>query len=165
MMEEIPLYGEEWLQDPEILVTPLSLTQFWECYFSDNAPYYVNALYRDPEDYITLSTAWGDPEMYEEGFLDMPVLQERKMLKTIRNREPFTPDWSYIEHRYMLLEKTDTNIKIGEVHITSNAPYVDKFQVWFIWEIMTPDPESYQVVFRKQYNINWASKPMVWKTI
>ena len=142
MVEEIPLQGEDWLQDPEILVTPLSLTQFWDCYFADNAPYYANMLYRDPDDYITQSTAWGDPEMYET-FLDVPVLQERKIMKTIRNREPFTPDFSYIEHRYMLLEKTDTKIRFAEVHITSNAPYVDKFEVWFVWDIISPDPESY----------------------
>ena len=123
-------------------------------------------LLRDPDDYITLSTPWGEPEFYPETFRDMPVLQERKILKTIRNREPFTPDWSYIEQRYILLEKTETLIKFAEVHITTNAPYVENFEVHFIWEILTPDPESYQVVFRKQYNLHWLkSKPLVWKTI
>ena len=164
-MEAIPL-REDWSQDPEILVTPLSLTQFWDCYWADNAIYYLNALHRDPDDYITKSTAWSDP-VITETFLDEPVLQERVILKTIRNREPFTADWSYIDQHYMLLEKTDTKIRIAERHITSNAPYTDKFQVWFYWEFITPDPESYQVVFRKQYFIHWNSgkKPLVWRTI
>ena len=87
------------------------------------------------------------------------------MKKDIRNRVAFTPDYAYETIRFHLLEKTDTKIKILETHVTENAPYTDSFEVWLMWEIISPDPLSYQVVFRKQYWVNWFSKPLVWKTI
>jgi len=82
MMEEVPLQGEGWKQDPEILVTPLTLEEYWDCYWSDNAPYYVQALERDPEDEMLSNTAWSDPTPGYEmaggpsaaGMYDEPVL-------------------------------------------------------------------------------------------
>jgi len=56
-------------------------------------------------------------------------------------------------------------IRIKETHQTKDAPYADAFQVWILWEILTPDPLSQQVVFRKQYNVHFKNKPMVWKAI
>ena len=41
MMDAVPLLGEEWIQDPEVLVVPLSLEQYWDCFWADDAPYYV----------------------------------------------------------------------------------------------------------------------------
>ena len=60
-MEAIPLQGNKWAQDPEILVAPLSLDQFWEAYWADDAPYYLQAIVRDVDDSIVESTAWGPP--------------------------------------------------------------------------------------------------------
>ena len=60
-MEAIPLQGKKWAQDPEILVAPLSLDQFWEAYWADDAPYYLQAIVRDVDDSIVESTAWGPP--------------------------------------------------------------------------------------------------------
>ena len=44
MMEAIPLITDEWKQDPEILVSPMSLEDFWSCFWADDAPYYVEAI-------------------------------------------------------------------------------------------------------------------------
>ena len=51
---------------PEILVAPLSLDQYWEAFWSNEAPYYIQAIIRDEEDSITRSTKWGPPEIYKE---------------------------------------------------------------------------------------------------
>ena len=41
MMDDVPLQGEGWGQDPEILIAPLSLQQYWDCYWADDAPFYI----------------------------------------------------------------------------------------------------------------------------
>ena len=64
------------------------------------------------------------------------------MQKKVRNRVAFAPDYADLAVRYSLLEKTDTSIKIKETHVSSNAPYTDTFEVWIVWNIMTPDPNS-----------------------
>ena len=64
-----------------------------------------------------------------------------------------------------MLEKTDTKMKVKQTHFSRNAPYTETFEIWVIWDILTPDPESNQVVFRKQYKIKWFSKPVVWRII
>lgn len=60
MMEDIPLQGADWKQHPEILVTTLTLEEYWDCFWSDNAPYYVQAVERDNEDEMLTNTAWGE---------------------------------------------------------------------------------------------------------
>ena len=37
---EINEKGDDWEQDLEIQVVPCSLTQFWEAFLADDAPYY-----------------------------------------------------------------------------------------------------------------------------
>ena len=61
MMEDVPLQADGWKQDPEILVTALTLEEYWDCFWSDHAPYYVQALERDLEDQMLSNTAWGEP--------------------------------------------------------------------------------------------------------
>ena len=112
-----------------------------------------------------MRTIWGTPTAGKETEFDEPVLQERNLEKEVRNRVAFAPDYADSEMRFSLLEKSDTAIRIKESHVTKNAPYVDNFEVWIYWEIRTPDPLSRQVVFRKQYYIEWFSKPIIWKVI
>ena len=67
MMEAIPKVGDEWIIAPEILVAPLSLDQFWDAFWANDAPYFVQAMVRDEEDTIMTVTEWGPPtEGYEE---------------------------------------------------------------------------------------------------
>ena len=61
MMAAIPLQGEGFAQDPETLVTTMTLDEFWDAYWSDEAPYYTMSLNRDIDDYLIRSTVWGEP--------------------------------------------------------------------------------------------------------
>ena len=101
-------------------------------------------------------------ELAGEGF---PALQERRLEKRIRMDNPFTPDFAPLFMRFSLLEKSDTKIRIKETHVTTDAPYVDTFEVWILWDIITPDPSSSQVVFRKLYKCHWFDKPFMWRTV
>jgi len=120
---------------------------------------------RDVDDKIKSSTAWGAPTEGKETEFGGPVEAERNLSKEIRNRHAFAPDYADAELRFSLLEKSETKIRIKESHVTFNAPYVDKFEVWLLWDIVTPDPQSSQVVFRKSHHIEWFSKPIVWRII
>ena len=148
-MDDTPMQGDDWNQIGETLVVPLSLTQFWDAFWADEAVYYSQSVVRDIDDKINLSTVWGPPTAGKEKEFDAPVIEERNMNKKIRNRVAFAPDYADLEMRFSLLEKTDTVIKIKETHVTKNAPYVDDFEIWLIWNILTPDKNSRQTVFRR----------------
>ena len=168
MMEDLPMQGDGWEQDPEILVTTLSLEQYWDCFWSDNAPYYLQAVERDAEDEVLSSTTWGEPTpgFETEVQYDVPVLQERRLDKLNRIRAAFAPDHGKEHIRFQLLEKSATKIKIKETHVNGDeVPYGDTFEIWMVWEVLTPDPLSQQVVFRKQFYLHWIDEPWVSGTI
>ena len=77
LVENIPLTDDDWAVDPAILVSVLSLEQYWECYWEDNAPYYVQTIERDMDDIMGSNTAWGSPSEGNETELGYDVLQER----------------------------------------------------------------------------------------
>ena len=77
MMEAIPKVGDEWIIAPEILVAPLSLDQFWDAFWANDAPYFVQAMVRDEEDTIMTVTEWGPPTEGYEGLHGSFVLQQR----------------------------------------------------------------------------------------
>ena len=90
---------------------------------------------------------WGSPSPGQETMNiddvnDIPVLEERRVEKRVRIRQAFAPDYGYNTQTFSLLEKSDTMIRIKETHQTKDAPYADAFQVWILWEILTPDPLS-----------------------
>lgn len=77
----------------------MSLERFWDCFWSDDAPYFIPAIIRDPEDTFTSTTAWYDNpspgfEVMNLGDGNMNVIKERYIEKTIRIRAPFAPDYS-----------------------------------------------------------------------
>ena len=41
MMEALPKQKDDWIVSPEILVAPLSMEQYWDCFWSNEAPYYI----------------------------------------------------------------------------------------------------------------------------
>ena len=116
LMEAEPLMGEDWYQDPETLVTPLSLEKFWNAYWANDAPFYINAIVRDVDDKIKKSTPWGPPTPGNEEELGQPVIEERMIEKKIRNRVAFAPDYAMAYMRFSLIEKSDTRIIMKETH-------------------------------------------------
>ena len=117
------------------------------------------------EDLLLLSTDWRNPSPGEEVHLDTEVIQERILEKSMRIRQAFAPDYVDYYARFSVLEKNETYVKVFEQHITRNAPYTDSFQIEVVWEIVTADPRSNQVAFRKQGSIHWWKKPLIWKLI
>ena len=61
MMESIPLQDESWGVYTDILVLPLTLDQYWDAFWADEAPYYYPGIERDPEDIFLSSSTWGEP--------------------------------------------------------------------------------------------------------
>ena len=162
MMDAIPLQGDEWIQSPQTLVAPLSLEQFWDCYWTNDAPYYLEAIMVDPEDLLLLSTNWRRPSEGQTVLIGKPVIQERIFEKDKRARIAFAPDFVNYYARFSLVERNETYMQVFEQHITTGAPYTDTFHYNAIWEAMTPDPRSNQVVFRKSFRIRWFEKPLIW---
>ena len=93
------------------------------------------------------------------------VSEERILQKRIRNRVAFAPDYADLYARYSIIKKTDTHITIKQTHVTENAPYVENFEVWLVWDMLTADPQSKQTTFRKQFKVKWFDKPMIWRMI
>ena len=112
-----------------------------------------------------LSTGWRKPTEGFDTILDQPVLQERIFEKNMRLHIAFAPDFVDYYARFSILEKNETYMKVFEEHITYDAPYTDSFNYWAFWEVITPDPRSHQVVFRKQFTLHWIDKPLIWELI
>ena len=45
----------------DILVVPLSLDEYWDTFWADDAPYYVPSRERDPDDVVLGNSNWQDP--------------------------------------------------------------------------------------------------------
>jgi hypothetical protein len=60
---------------------------------------------------------------------------------------------------WMLIEKTDTYVKIAVINNQQGYPYATDFEFFEQWDIRTPDPRSNQISIRHQYKINWFHKP------
>ena len=60
MMNDVPKenFDDSWDQFMEIIVLPLSLQQYWDAFWADNAPYFVAAFKRHEDDEITKHTNW-----------------------------------------------------------------------------------------------------------
>lgn len=87
-------------------------------------------------------------------------------VKNNRIRSAFAPDYGREYIRMQLLERSETKIKIFEIHVNGEeVPYSDTFEIWMIWEVLTTPPQddavSNQVVFRKQYHLHWIDEPIV----
>ena len=66
---------------------------------------------------------------------------------------------------FSLLEKTDLAITIKITTVSDGALYADSFELWMIYEIITPDIRSNQVAMRQTYRLKWIKKPIVYKLI
>ena len=61
MMEAIPFQGKKWLQSNDIIVLPLTIDQYWDAFWDNDAPYYIKALERNPQDIFISQSFWGPP--------------------------------------------------------------------------------------------------------
>ena len=86
LVDGMPL-EKGWEQDLETLVIPLSLEEYWETFWADDAPYYLLSKPRDPDDVLLSNTDWSTDLTpgYEERS-GKPVLLERIYERTLRVR-------------------------------------------------------------------------------
>ena len=148
LIEAVPLEGKDWEIDLDILVVPLSLEEYWETFWADDAPYYVPTKPRDPDDVLLSSTNWSTPSLGYEERSGKPVLQERIYERTLVIRGNPLASQMHSTVYFSLLEKTDYKITIRTTAISDGAPYVTSCESWLKYEIITPDPRSKQVVMR-----------------
>ena len=88
LMSAVPLpdlpEGEKWQQPTDYQVLPMSLQQYWDAYFSDDAPYYPWAKLRDVEDIVNRQTAWRSPSPNYATINGKPSIQEKYIDRTNR---------------------------------------------------------------------------------
>ena len=63
LMNAVPLgdTSEEWDGTIPPTVLPLSLQEYWDAFWADDAPYYMQAKFNDPEEHINFYTNWDTP--------------------------------------------------------------------------------------------------------
>ena len=86
----------------------MSLNDYWDAFWGDDAPYYVHAILRDTEDILIEERGWGEPAPNFGPVLKDTVIQERYINRSLRVYEPLAPKHcAYIIH-VQLLKKTET---------------------------------------------------------
>ena len=74
MMTEQPLFNDEWRFGVDELVLPLSIDQYFDAFWSDEAPYYNPGMARLPEDELIEATPWSTPSEGFEVLLNRTVI-------------------------------------------------------------------------------------------
>ena len=98
----------------DLQVLPLSLDQYWDAYVGNEAPYYIQAIMRDPEDIVLEVRDWGEPSPGFETVNGRTVLKEKYLSRKLRVRQAFAPKYCNYYVVFSLLERNDTHITIFE---------------------------------------------------
>ena len=148
----------------------MSLEEFWNAFYDDTAPIFVNKFLTTQGDELLAESKWQDPSNSEKDFLkgawDYDTIAYRTYdTKMYVDDNPFS-DHCFSRMNLLLLEKSDSDIVIKEVVETSGVIYTDRFRMEAKWDIYSPDPKSQQVILRQSYKIQWLTKPFgVWRII
>ena len=166
MLEDVPFPYDGANIAIDYLVLPLSLEDYYDAFWSDYAPYLAPASIRDPEDILIQLTKWIPPTEGFEVVDNRTVMAERHLERDLKFHSAFTPDYCRNFARYSMLEKNETHLtwKVTAYGFDDCAGGTS-FENWMMWEIMTPDPRSRQVVHRLTYWINWLDRPWYGSTI
>ena len=163
---------EGWVRVFDYQVLPLSLDQYWDAFYADNAPYSPQGLppgSRKPEIEVehiaVVNTGWREPEIIFE-INGRKVLEEYYHEKLLRSKIPFTPKFCDSLSTTSLLIKNETHINIHFTGGTSDCVNsAEKLIVHTEWDILTPDPRSNQVIHRRMYRLEWTATPISWRII
>ena len=156
MMDAIPTPiiegNDEWVQINDRQVLPLSLTDYWDAFFANDAPYYVHAILRDPSDIFIEERLWSEPQT-NKTWENQTVIQERYIHRRLRVYQALAPKHCSYYIELSLLVKNETHIRIHEKHWGDECPYSDRAYTNVLWDILTPDPRSNQIIHRNIYQI------------
>ena len=63
LMNAVPIgeASEGWDETMGAIVLPLSLDEYWDAFWANDAPYYIQAHKKDEEEHILSYTDWGPP--------------------------------------------------------------------------------------------------------
>lgn len=139
--------SEGWNQSIDVFVLPLSLEQFWEAYWADDAPYFIPAFNKDSRDELISYSDWGMPTHGGEKITKEFVGKQRTIERKVHGS-------SYLNHDHeseiiSLVQHTSTTLIVDTVVAQSGGfMYSSDFVPHVRWEILTDDPRSNQVVVR-----------------
>lgn len=102
-----------WDQDLEATVLPMPLDDYMECFWTDEAPYFVPAVLKSRDDKVVNYTYWGDPTLDDIYMFGGDVVSSRTIEKTVHTSlyTKLMGTISTIEH-IVILENSPTNVTI-----------------------------------------------------
>ena len=121
---------------------PLSLVQYWDAFYTDDAPYFPQGIETDPESIVVESSGWREPSPDYLEINGIQVIQERYLERLIRSRSAITPDHCDNYAYASLLEKSDTRITIHVTGYGTNCPTASDVKIYSQWDVLTADPRS-----------------------
>ena len=84
-----------WDQDLPTMVLPLSLNEFMECFWADDAPFFLPGKMMGHDDYIVNYTDWFEPRLRDTIIFGEDVVSTRLVEKSIDD-SIYTDVWSTI---------------------------------------------------------------------
>ena len=154
-------FDDSWHQYMDTMVVPLTLQEYWDAFWADSAPYFVGAFDNDPDHKITGVTNWEKLAMDLE---QLSIHEQADLAKTITRDVDGNGYTTHTKERddFFLLEKNAERITI--LVMTSFYGYInsDYYKIWTKWELMTPNPQSHQVVFRQTQTVKWNGGRKPW---
>jgi len=87
MMEAIPMEdaADGWDRDLPIMVIPLDLDSYMECFWGSKAPYYIPALVTGEKNTVVNYSKWKKPSEEAKTVFGNDILGERRIEKHIKN--------------------------------------------------------------------------------
>ena len=127
-------------------VLDMSLQEFWNAFYDDHAPFFVNQFIESQGGELVGETKWQDPTTRAKQFYPERWDYDLKSYRTFDAKvyvdgNPFT-DKMHSRINMLLLDKSDTSIVSAEVVESSGMTYADRFQVVAKVEIFSPSPLS-----------------------
>ena len=139
------------------MVVPLSLENFWNAFWANDAPYFVPAFMTHGGDEIVSATDWQAPSDETDFFyINTPVDSQRIIKRKLEPKGSFlsrvTRETEYISE----IERNETKITLKVVKLNKGSMYAPTYEQWAKWEFVTPDPQSEQVAVRQSSVTRWA---------
>ena len=157
-------FDDSWEQLIESMVVPLSLEDYWNAFWADDAPFFVPAFMTGEGEEIESATDWGKP-IDETGLIygNTPVDKQRIIERKV---EPSGGILTRVKHQkevISLIEKNERKISLKVVTFNTGSMYAKTYQQWAKWEFVTPDPKSNQVAVRQHSVTRWTGnhKPLL----
>ena len=146
----------------------MTLREFWDAFWADNAPYFIGAYDNNSSDEMISHSMWSRPNISLES---LHIHEQADLIREIERKvdgNKFTRH-THEKERIFLVEENEERITLKVMTTFDGVLYSDRYQEWSKWEIFTHDPRSHQVVFRKTALITWEYGPgkpwVVWRYI